>query len=223
MTLGMYQMLPEVVSQLEGSRVVIITGEGTKAFGAGSDISEFKEKRMGAKAAGEYSNTERSATEALLAIPQPVLAAIHGPCMGGGLNLALAADVRYCADDAKFAVPPGKLGIGYPLELMDLLVRTVGRSTAKELVFTAKVVDAQEALRIGLVNEIFPKAELDAHVLRVANDIAKLAPLTLRAAKLACDQLEGAEAACEECYESHDYAEGVAAFMERRPPSFEGR
>jgi enoyl-CoA hydratase/carnithine racemase len=223
MTLGMYEKLPEAVAELAGTRVVILSGEGTKAFGAGSDISEFKEKRMGAKAAGEYSTVERNATDALLAISSPVIAAIHGPCMGGGLNLALAADVRYCADDAKFAVPPGKLGIGYPLELMELLVRTVGRSTAKELVFTAKVINAEEALRIGLVNAVVPKADLDDYVHAVANDMAKLAPLTLRAAKLACDQLDGAGQACEECYESHDYIEGIEAFMGRRAPEFEGR
>ena len=170
-----------------------------------------------------YSKIEQEATNALLSLPQPVVASIHGFCMGGGLNLALAADMRFCAEDARFAVPPGKLGIGYPLELMDLLASTVGRSYAKELVFTAKVIDAAEALRIGLVNAVLPKAELDQHVLDVAAGICDLAPLTLRAAKLAAEQAPGAAEACAACFESADYKEGVTAFMERRPAAFAGK
>ena len=225
MTLAMYRAVPPAAAAAAagGARVCILRGAGEDAFGAGSDITEFKALRSGAAAAAAYSATEDRATAALLDMPLPLLAAIHGPCMGGGLNLALAADVRYAADDAVFAVPPAKLGIGYPPALMELLLEAVGRSAALELLFTGRAVRAEEALRIGLVDAVLPKAELDAHVDGVAASVSRLAPLTLRAAKLAAWRRAGAVEACAACYESRDYAEGIAAFEEKRRPTFEGR
>jgi len=217
----MYRGVPFAVRQASGGRVLVMRGSD-EAFSAGSDISEFKTVRTGAAAAAAYSLVEAAASAALLAVPQPLLACIHGPCIGGGLNLALAADIRFAAEDATFSVPPARLGIGYPRDLMELLVRAVGSGHAKELLFTARVVDAREALRLGLVNFVLPKAELDAHVQGVAASIARLAPLTLAAAKLMVDDRAGADAACAACYESKDYAEGVRAFEEKRRPVFRG-
>jgi enoyl-CoA hydratase/carnithine racemase len=210
---------------------VVLRGEGTTAFGAGSDIREFTERRTG-DAARAYNAVESAAAEAIESIPVPVLAAIHGPCMGGGIGLALCADIRYAADDARFAVTPAKLGVGYPADSMARLARTVGAPRARELVLTARTVDATEAVRIGLVHAVLPKSDLDAHVATVARDIAALAPLTLRAAKASLeDRADGAggadtarrDALIAACYASADYAEGIRAYLEKRPPDFTGR
>ena len=134
----MYRGVPFAVRQASGGRVLVMRGSD-EAFSAGSDISEFKTVRTGAAAAAAYSLVEAAASAALLAVPQPLLACIHGPCIGGGLNLALAADIRFAAEDATFSVPPARLGIGYPRDLMELLVRAVGSGHAKELLFTARV------------------------------------------------------------------------------------
>jgi len=224
---SMYAAVSDAVATLlahDGLRVVVLRGAGDVAFGAGSDISEFRAKRW-ADAADTYNATEAAAAEALESIPVPVIAAIHGPCMGGGVGLALCADLRYAADDARFAITPGKLGLGYPPDSMGRLVRVVGPAVAKELVFTARTIDAHEAARIGLVNSVCPKAALDTHIAGVAAAIASLAPLTLHAAKVAVDAPDSATAAeaARRCYSSDDYAEGIRAHAEKRAPKFLGR
>ena len=239
MTLSMYKDVPSAVSSHlnTGARVCVLTGAGDSFFGAGSDISEFPEHRMGSEAAAQYSAVEDSASSALLSIPHPVLARIHGPCYGGALNLALASDIRYCSDDATFCVPPAKLGIGYPRSLMNLLVSAVGTGNAKDLLFTARVVNAEEALSMGLVNMVLPKADLNAHVEKVAKNISvSLAPMTIAAAKLELQARELpagsnrrrtlealAESAYDDVYNSDDYVEGVQSFLERRRPKFQGK
>jgi enoyl-CoA hydratase len=139
--------------------------------------------------------------------------------------MALCADLRYAADDARFAVTPGKLGVGFPPDGMARLVATVGAARAKELVFTARIIDASEAQRIGLVNQVLPKQALDAHVAQLASSIAELAPLTLRAAKLAARDAGSAAAldAAHRCFSSSDFLEGIDAHGEKRPPIFRGR
>ena len=239
MTLGMYEQVPGAVAEATrggASRVCIVGGAGSEAFGAGSDISEFPRVRTGAAAAAAYSRVENEAAEALRSIRHPLLARIHGPCIGGGLNMALAADLRFASEDATFCVPPARLGIGYPRALMDLLVGAVGKGNATMLLFTAVTVDAQEALRMGLVNAVLPKDELDAYVEQTAKGIARLAPLTLTAAKMELQLEPGSQfgnvrssgpdprgdamKAYMDCYESEDYAEGVRAFREKRRPEF---
>jgi enoyl-CoA hydratase/carnithine racemase len=145
---------------------------------------------------------------------------------------ALAADLRYAADDALFAIPAARLGLGYHLAGLDALSRLVGPATTKEILFTARRYTADEALRLGLLNGLFPKAELEREVRALAAAIAANAPLTLRSAKLTLRELardpaerdlRAVRGAIRACFESDDYREGVRAFLEKRAPRFDGQ
>jgi enoyl-CoA hydratase len=225
---AMWRLIPPLVAELEADpevRVLIVRGAGEQAFVSGADISEFSELRMGHDSANYDAENVRAFT-ALAELPKPVIALIHGFCIGGGVAIALSADLRYAADDAVFAVPAARLGLGYPPAGTRALVEVLGPAQAKELVFTARRFDAREALRLGLVNEVFPKAELEARVLAIATAIAENAPLTLAAFKQGAASRRddaAADAAVARCYASLDYREGVQAFLDKRSPRFQGR
>jgi len=233
-TAGMWREIPEVAKALdrdESVRVVVLRGAGEIAFVSGADISEFAEQRRGPEAQ-RYEDQNWAAFDAIESIRKPVIAAIHGFCIGGGCALSLTADLRYCADDAVFAIPAARLGLGYNARGMRTLMRIVGESAAKEIFMTARRFDAYEAESRGLVSRVLPKSELDAHVARTAATIAENAPLTLRAAKLAFADAArsaaerdpaGVAAAIRTCFESADYVEGVEAFLAKRRPAFQGR
>ncbi len=233
-TAQMWDAIPEAARRLDADpavRVVILRGAGDVAFVSGADISEFEAARSG-PGAREYDERNARAFEALSEIGKPVLALVHGFCVGGGCALALTADLRYCADDAVFGIPAARLGLGYSPAGLEALVRVVGLPAAKQIFFSARRIDAAEALRVGLVNQVLPKAGLEAWVRERAEEIAANAPLTLRSAKrvlreLARDPAQRDAAAVAEsirrCYESAGYAEGVRAFLEKRQPRFEGR
>ena len=213
-------------------RAVVIRGAGEKAFAAGADISQFSDQRSDSSANRSYDDTTAAAHAALTNMPKPLIAMIHGYCIGGGLAVALTADIRIASDDARFTIPAARLGLGYGAAGVGKLVQLIGPSAAKRIFFLADRFGADEALNMGLVNRVVPKGELDAAVSEWTDLIAGNAPLTIRAAKATVaewlkpeDQRDftGIDAMIRACFDSADYQEGVAAFMEKRPARFTGR
>jgi len=233
-TSEMWEAIPAAASELDADpdvRVVILRGAGERAFVSGADISEFESARSG-ESARRYDEHNAAAFMALSDLAKPLIAQIHGYCIGGGCALALTADLRFSAHDGVFAIPAARLGLGYAEGGLETLVRVVGLAAAKEIFFTARRFSAPEALALGLVNRVLPGEELESFVINTARTIAANAPLTLASAKLVLRELarDGArrdhtaiERSIRRCYESEDYAEGVRAFLEKRPARFSGR
>ncbi len=223
MTIDMWRQVPERCAELESDpsvRVVILRGAGTQAFVAGADISQFQTERSGS--GGSYEAATSAAYAAIEELPKPTLAMLHGFCIGGGLAIALSADIRYGEPGTRMALPPAKLGIGYSADGLQTLVDLVGPSVAKELVYTGDLHDAETCLRWGLLNHVVAKDELEAFVVDQATTMASRAPLTQLAAKQAIAHSPSAHATIARCMSSADYAEGVAAFLEKRQPVFTG-
>ena len=211
-------------------RCIVIRGEGTQAFAAGADISEFEQNRSSESDVKEYEAATSAAHHAIESSPKPVIALIHGFCVGGGLAVALSCDLRYADASSRFAIPAARLGLGYGVHGTGRLVATVGHAAAREIMFSALRYDADEALAMGLVNRVLPDAELDDYVRKVALELAANAPMTIAASKAVINALaeprgdfSDAEAAVARCMKSEDYVEGRRAFMEKRAPVFKGK
>lgn len=213
-------------------RVIVLSGAGDKAFVSGGDISKFERARATPEQVAEYTLKGARFRTLLRSVGKPTVAMIRGYCLGGGLAIALNCDLRIASEDAQFGIPAARLGIGYAADGLAQLVRLVGPSTAKEVLYTARRYSAQEALRIGLINQVVPAQELADYVAKYAATIAGNAPLSIIAAKRVVDELmkDAAErdvALCEkvvaDCFNSQDYVEGRRAFMEKRKPAFTGR
>ena len=234
-SLEMWQQAGEVVAEFahdDSVRVVVLAGAGDRSFVSGADISRFEDERASAGAQERYAKTSSGMRKILREVGKPTLAMIRGYCIGGGMSLALSCDMRICSDDSQFGIPAARLGIGYGIEGLRRLVELVGPSAAKEFIYTARRYRAEEALRMGIVNQVFPAQSLGAAVREIANTIAVNAPLSILTAKRVVDELmkdpaERNVALCEQlvkdCGASEDFIEGRRAFMEKRKPAFEGR
>lgn len=212
-------------------RVVVLTGAGGKAFVSGADISKFENERSSEATIARYNETVERANNAIYEYAKPTIAMIRGYCIGGGLGLALCCDLRICSDNSRFAVPAAKLGLGYPYHGLKKLVDVVGPSFAKEIFYTARQFDAEEARMMGLVNRVLPADELESYVKKYADTIGDNAPLTIATTKFTIGQivkeeskreLAKAAAMVKQCFESSDYIEGRRAFMEKRKANFTG-
>ena len=234
-SMSMWESLPRALSAFERDpevRVVVIKGAGDKAFISGADISEFKEKRASKEAAAAYNAAGDAAHAALQEFSKPTIAMVRGYCIGGGCAVAVDCDIRIAAEDSVYAIPAGRLGLGYRYDGIRRLIDLVGPSFASEIFYTARKFDAQEAKSMGLINRLVPAAELEAYTRDYAAMIADNAPLTLAAVKRSVLErhkdpgvrdLKRCQAMVDACFASADYEEGRSAFMEKRRPVFKGR
>lgn len=232
MSLSMWRALADAVRRLredDSVRVLVLRGQGLKAFVSGADISEFDQQRSSSDGVAAYDRAVDEAQTALAEFPKPTIAAISGICFGGGLGLALSCDLRYASADARFRMPAARLGLGYAWGGMKALVGALGPMNAAEAFFTARIYDAGQAQKLQIVQSVHD--DVFTHVQHTAQLIAENAPLTLRAAKLALVGLRdpqaadvaAIDAAVKACFASDDYAEGRRAFAEKRTPRFQGR
>jgi enoyl-CoA hydratase len=229
----MWRAIPEAMADFDADpdiRCIVLRGEGTAAFAAGADISEFETRRSSEGSVKEYDGLVEAAQHAIEASAKPVIALVHGFCIGGGVEMALACDLRYAADSSQFAIPAARLGVGYGVQGTNRLVATVGHAVAREIMFSARRYSAQEALAIGLVNRVLPAAELDDYVRRLALELAANAPLSIAASKRIINTVIEARGDFTKenqltalCMQSDDYKEGRRAFMEKRAPRFKGK
>lgn len=235
LSVDMWGAVPALLAQAaadERVRLVVFSGAGDKAFVSGADISQFEDQRAAREAVAHY---EALAEDALLAIEgsaKPTLACIRGWCLGGGVNVAIACDIRIASSDSTFSIPAARMGLGYRYSALKNLVNLIGVGAAKDLFFTARRIDAAEAHRLGLVSRMAEADALPALLAEYVNAIGENAPLTIAAAKTIIGEIlrpspELDTALCKDvilrCFQSDDYTEGRSAFMQKRRPQFKGR
>jgi enoyl-CoA hydratase/carnithine racemase len=235
MSLEMWTGLGEILDEFredDSVRVVILSGAGNKAFVSGADISQFEKNRSDANAQQEYERLAGVGRAKYANFPKPIIARIRGFCLGGGLAIAMQADLRIAAVDSQFGIPAAKLSIAYAPGSVKRLIDLVGPAHARMILYSARRIDGREAERIGLINQCVPAEELDEAVMSLARTISENAPLSVRASKMTINEMLKDEsqrnmAALKEigeiCFNSADYKEGRTAFMEKRAPRFVGR
>ena len=225
---------PEVLADLKAAfegidqntvRCVVLTGSGDKSFVAGADIGSMSTMT---KAEGEaFGKLGNDIFLMIESFPLPVIAAVNGFALGGGCELAMSCDIRICSDNAMFGQPEVGLGITPGFGGTQRLARLVGMGMAKQMLYTARNIDANEALRIGLVNAVYPQADLMEAAVKMANTIAKNAPIAVRGCKKAVNEgmqvsigkgVEIEEKIFGDCFETHDQVEGMACFLSREKP-----
>ncbi|MCH9736634.1 MAG: enoyl-CoA hydratase/isomerase family protein [Actinomycetia bacterium] len=212
-----------------GLRALVLRGAGDQAFAAGADITEFPDTRMSAADAATYNESLAVCLRALSALPVPVIAAVRGLAVGGGCELSAACDVRIAAEDARFGIPLGKLGVILGLSEADTVARLIGPAGLKYLMFSAELIDVDTAARWGLVQKVVPADDLAAAVATLVGQICRQSAVTMRASKVVANMHGRALTAADsdalirfsvDAYEGTDLQEGVAAFNQGRPPIF---
>ncbi|MEI6097540.1 MAG: enoyl-CoA hydratase-related protein [Alphaproteobacteria bacterium] len=234
MSRAMWHAIPLICDRIEadpGIRAVLLTGaaEVGATFSAGADITEFEDVYATSEATTAYNAMVRRAQARLRILDRPVIAVVAGACVGGGCGLALAADLRFAAPEARFGITAARLGLGYSPEDTAQLMEKVGPARAKDLLFSARLIAAEEALAIGLIERILPAATLLQEATNYADGLAELSSLSIRATKAAINQLTSPDAAvCADLnarfvagFESLDFKEGCTAFMNRKKPVFD--
>ena len=235
MSLDMWQGLGHALIELRDDpevRVVVLVGAGDKAFVSGADISQFEKTRHNAAASEEYAKRSAAERTLLADYPKPTIACIRGFCLGGGMQVAMLADIRIAAENSQFGIPAARLGIAYGFDGLRNLISLVGPSWARLLMYTGMRIDSAEAVRIGLVDRVVPDAELWNATMEIARTISGNAPLAIQAAKITIAQvlkdpdkrdMDAIKQIGLACMDSEDFREGRRAFMEKRKPQFKGR
>lgn len=232
LTLSMWQDLHDVMLKLaadDSLRCVILRGAGEQAFAAGADVGEFPSIRANATQAHAYAEVTAKAMRAVAECPHPVIAMIHGVCVGGGLEIAALCDLRICGTSSRFGAPVGKLGLVMSYDEMAGLVALAGRSTTLEILLEGRILDAADAYVKNLVTRVVADDAVEAETLASARRICAGAPLVARWHRQAARQLEAKIAPSVEqiqasyfCYDTEDFQIGLSAFIEKARPQFKG-
>ena len=227
------QQLAAELSDDDSVRVVVFAGAGDRAFSAGADIVDFEEHRNNTENARRYAEAFDGALTAIADLPKPTISRIGGFCVGGGCEFSTATDIRIASDDSRFGIPIARLSLLAGYAEMSRLVNLVGAGAATYLLLSARLIDADEALRIGLVTQVVAAGDLHSYTDQLAREMVGLAPLTQKYTKQLLQiylknpglkDLSPEEANLPYyIFDSHDFQEGRSAFVERRSPRFEGR
>jgi len=222
----------ERLSKDDSVRAIVYRGAGRDAFASGADISEFKENRKDTASALAYGRETDAAYTAVRVCPKPTVAMVFGFCMGGAMAIAMACDFRFAAQGSRFGIPAARLSIIYGLDAVHQLVDLVGPAYAKDILYSARTLDADEAFRIGFIQRLVAADELEAYTYEYLRTVAANAPLSVRGTKAQVQAIfEGISDAHREhlrdlgiaTFDSEDYREGTRAFLEKRAPRFQGR
>ncbi len=230
-THDMWSAIPDVVAAVEGdpgAKVLVVTGAGPH-FSAGADIGEFRALRSTAEGAAVYDKAVTAAVQALSSLRKPSVAMVHGNCIGGGCQLAVACDFRFAAADARFGITPAKLGIVYDFLSTRQLVALIGPANARYLLLSAQLVDAEKARQLGLVNEVVEPSRLEEATTEFVRTLRSRSQTAIRGMNEIIERILSGQRESDaeierirsDAVHSADYAEGVAAFLERRPPRFD--
>jgi enoyl-CoA hydratase/carnithine racemase len=233
-SLAMWTEIARVTEGLgkdDAVRAIVYRGAGTVAFASGADISEFKEQRKDTDSALHYNAQTTAAYTTIRECPKPTVAMVFGFCMGGAMAVAMACDLRFAAEGAKFGIPAARLSIIYGADSVGQLVDLVGPAYAKDILYSARTVEDREALAMGFIQRLVPAGELERYTYDYLRKVADNAPLSVRGAKVTIESYllglteerrNRLRNLAIEATESEDYKEGTRAFLEKRVPRFEG-